>query len=212
MQIPSNYTEEEVLEIFEKIAGRLAYKFRFGYYSVEDMKQEAMLEAWKGLEKYRPDKGPLENFLWTHVRNRLFNKKRNELARPDKPCTDCPLGCYIRERDECTEYSDLMECEFYNNWVTLNSSKRNIMEPIGISEVNDENESGIRQGTSVLDDLANREIIELIDDQLEVDLRKEWLLLQAGERIPKQRRILLMTRIDEIINGEEARKTEHGRV
>ena len=169
------------------------------------MKQEARLEAWKGLEKY-DEVRPLENFLWTHVRNRLFNKKRNELARPNKPCLDCPLKCYVKERDECTEYGDLMECDFYASWTNLNNSKRNIMEPLGISEIKDEKEKNAQMPDSILDELANREIISLIEDELEVQFRKDWLLLRAGDKVPKKRREALETRINEIIHGEEERQ------
>ena len=81
-------TEEEVLETIEKIANKLCYKFKFGYHGVEDMKQQATLFALEGLDSY-DEKRPLENFLWTHVRNRLFNYKRDNFERPDKPCFSC---------------------------------------------------------------------------------------------------------------------------
>ena len=76
LHIPSNMTEEEVIETIERVATRLCRKFRFGYHEVDDIKQQASLFAWEGLEKY-DEKRPLENFLWTHVRNRLYNFKRN---------------------------------------------------------------------------------------------------------------------------------------
>ena len=64
--MPDNYTESEVIDIINTVADRLCYKFKFGYHSAEDMKQQARLFAWQGLEKY-DGKRPLENFLWTHV-------------------------------------------------------------------------------------------------------------------------------------------------
>jgi hypothetical protein len=203
MKIPSNHTEEEVLEIFDRVANRLAYKFKFGYHDIDDMKQTARLEAWKGLASYDGVR-PLENFIWTHVHNRLFNNKRDKLARPDKPCLDCPLKRFCKDNDECLEYVDEMECEFYANWIRLNASKRNIMEPMGITEVKAERETNMSSNMSVVDDIANREIIELIDTSLEVEYRRDWLLLKEGDKIPKTRRKALEARINEILTEANA--------
>ena len=45
MRIPKGMTEEEVLDVIEEVASKLVYKFKFGYHEVEDMKQQAVLEA-----------------------------------------------------------------------------------------------------------------------------------------------------------------------
>lgn len=79
-----NYCDEnEFIEIVDRIAQRLARKFLFGYHTLEDMKQQCYVEALKGLEKYDKSR-PLENFLWIHIRNRLFNYKRDNYTRPDR--------------------------------------------------------------------------------------------------------------------------------
>ena len=62
MKIPDNHNEQEVIDIIDGIANRLCYKFKFGYHSPEDMKQQARLFAWEGLDKY-DGKRPLENFF-----------------------------------------------------------------------------------------------------------------------------------------------------
>jgi hypothetical protein len=49
MEIPSNYSEQEVIDIIDNIANRLCYKFKFGYHTADDMKQEARVFAWQGL-------------------------------------------------------------------------------------------------------------------------------------------------------------------
>ena len=102
MKIPDNHSEQEVLDVIDGIANRLCYKFKFGYHSPEDMKQQARLFAWEGLEKY-DGKRPLENFLWTHVRNRLYNFKRNNYSRLEKPCDTCEF--YISKK--CTAFDGL---------------------------------------------------------------------------------------------------------
>jgi len=45
-------TEQEFLEVLENISKRLGHKFKFGYHSYEDMKQQAAIFALEGLEKY----------------------------------------------------------------------------------------------------------------------------------------------------------------
>ena len=82
--------ENELLNVIDIITKKLAYKFKFGYHDIEDMKQQISIFAIEGLKNY-DHKRPLENFLWTHVRNRLFNYKRDNYQRPDKPCYSCPL-------------------------------------------------------------------------------------------------------------------------
>src|SRR3990172_4720235 len=98
-KIPKGMTEKEVLNVIEEVISSLAYKFKFGYHSIEDMKQQARLYAWEGLDKFE---------------------------RPDKPCKTCPFNAYIVDTDECTEYNDKMECHLYNGWINRNESKRNI--------------------------------------------------------------------------------------
>ena len=92
MKIPKNYNEQEVMDIITSISNKLASKFKFGYHDIDDMKQQAMLFAWEGLENYDGIR-PLENFLWVHVKNRLYNFKRNNYSRPNKPCENLPIQC-----------------------------------------------------------------------------------------------------------------------
>ena len=75
------------------------------------MKQQAAIFALEGLEKY-DNKRPLENFLWTHVRNRLFNYKRDNYQRPDKPCLSCVFydAHCATSTNQCNEYDDKTNC------------------------------------------------------------------------------------------------------
>ena len=65
-------TEQEVLIVIEKIANRYCHKFKFGYFTAEDIKQEAFIIAVDALDRY-DERRPLENFLSAHVKNRLIN-------------------------------------------------------------------------------------------------------------------------------------------
>ena len=80
-------TEQQVLEIIERVASRYAHKFRFGYYTAEDIKQEAIIIGMEALNRY-DEARPLENFLAVHIKNRLNNFKRDKYYRQTKKEND----------------------------------------------------------------------------------------------------------------------------
>ena len=82
MEIPEGLDETYVTGVITKIARRLAPKYVFSGYEVEDIEQEAFLIGVMGLEKYDPSR-PLENFMYTHINNRLKTFKRDNYYRMD---------------------------------------------------------------------------------------------------------------------------------
>ena len=82
MEFPQGVDEQHAIEVITKIAKRLAPKFTFASYDVEDIQQEAFLIGIAGLEKYDPSR-PLENFMYTHISNRLKTFKRDNYYRLD---------------------------------------------------------------------------------------------------------------------------------
>ena len=82
MKIPDGLNEEEVVKTIRKIAKRLAPKYVFAGYEVEDIEQEAFLIGINGLKNYDPAR-PLENFMYTHINNRLKTFKRDNYFRMD---------------------------------------------------------------------------------------------------------------------------------
>jgi DNA-directed RNA polymerase specialized sigma24 family protein len=187
-KIPSNYTEAEVIDIINNVANRLASKFRFGYHSVEDIKQQARLFAWEGLDGYDGIR-PLENFLWTHVRNRLYNYKRNNYERPDKPC----LNCKFYKDQTCQEFTDTSECSLFTGWLTRNTAKKNLMTTIDISLVRTETESTSNEVSS------DNEIFNLVDNNVPSELREDWLRLVYNLRLSKNRKDKLVIEIYKIL-------------
>lgn len=174
-------TEEQFLQVLENISKRLVYKFKFGYHDIDDMKQQAAIFALEGLEKY-DHKRPLENFLWTHVRNRLFNYKRNNYQRPDKPCLNCPLydpKCKVSS-SQCSKYENKDECDLYKSWLKRNTNKKNIMKPGYI-------DYDITNSLNLINDVANSEIINFLDQNIHTEYREIYLRLKHGEKITKQK-------------------------
>lgn len=206
MNIPKGMTEQEVLEAIDRVANGLGHKFRFGYHGLEDMKQEARMEALKALDSYDASRGKLETFLWTHVKNRLSNLKRNKFERYDKPCLNCPLKAYdpqcLESSNQCTEYDDKDDCKPYYNWSKRNFSKKNIMSPVGMQNVKDEHESRMKEDNDIVESIYSAQVIALLDVKIPVALRSSWVKLKNDIKINKPERDKLLLSIRQILVEE----------
>jgi len=184
--------ENEFLKIVDIISKKLAYKFKFGYHSYEDMKQQISIFALEGLKNYDHQR-PLENFLWTHVRNRLFNYKRDNYQRPDKPCFTCPLY----KNSTCTKYANKNDCDLYYNWINRNNIKKNLMHLTTIEQIKD-------YGNVFSDTIINNEnkdLILLIEKFLIGEDRVTYLKIKGGSKVSKAALNKLIVKIKEILNN-----------
>lgn len=175
----------EFLQAIDNISKKLAYKFKFGYHSYEDMKQQISIFAIEGLKNYDNTR-PLENFLWTHIRNRLFNYKRDNYQRPDKPCYSCPLydSRLIKSSNGCTKYTDKNDCDLYSEWSKRNSNKKNLMYLTTLEEL--KNYSSVFLDTKDTDQSnSNREILSILDAKLYGEYRIIYLKWLNGNKINK---------------------------
>ncbi len=194
-------TEDEVLQVINNIANRLANRFKFGYHETEDMKQEARLLAISGIDKFDETKSyPLENFLWTHVRNRLFNLKRNNYERPDKPCFKCPFNAYdLTCASECSKYEDKFSCSLYKGWIERNTAKKNILQPIDLSTVDRDTEDNMKIYVEYEDNLDNKEIKRVLNKYLPLELRADYLKLINNVHVPKNRKLKVFKAVTKIL-------------
>lgn len=185
-------SDEEFLKVIDKITKKLAYKYRFGYHSAEDIKQQATIFALEGLENY-DYKRPLENFLWTHVRNRLYNYKRNNYQRPDKPCLTCPLYdvSYKNSNNQCSKFVNKKDCDLYYNWSKRNDAKKNIAKPSCVEDL-----SLLPNSTSHND---NNELILFLDKNIRAEYRDLYLKLKHNQKINKADLNKLKKHISEIM-------------
>lgn len=189
---PKTIDEQDLLNVIDIITKKLAYKFKFGYHDIDDMKQQISIFALEGLKNY-DYKRPLENFLWTHVRNRLFNYKRDNYQRPDKPCYTCPL--YDKVTTQCNKYLNKNDCELYSSWDIRNGNKKRLMHLTTIDEI--KNYSNIFTDSSIT--IENQEIIKILDEKLTGDIRLIYLKLKSGNKINKNDQLKLVTKIKEIL-------------
>lgn len=78
MIIPSGYNESGVLYTFNVVINRIAPRYTFYGYAVQDIKQEAFIICLDALERFDPKRGiPLENFTSVNLSNRLKNFVRD---------------------------------------------------------------------------------------------------------------------------------------
>lgn len=70
MNLPEGMTEEEVVDTIDTVVGRIAPKYTFYGYTLDDIKQEAFIICIEALNRYDPSR-PLENFLSVNLSNRM---------------------------------------------------------------------------------------------------------------------------------------------
>ena len=175
-------TEEEVVRVMMTVVDRIAHKYRFGYYDVEDIKQEAYIIAMEAMERYDESR-PLENFLAVHISNRLKNFKRDNFCRPD----------YIPPSGKA---------------VNDNDTKRFLMEPLDIANIRDEHERNMRADDSTHDRAIRKEIMEIVDVRLDMSLRSDYLRILHDVYVPKPRREQIYAAIVDILNEHRAKGSE----
>ena len=76
MNIPDGMTEQEVVDQIEKVCNRIAPRYTFYRYALDDIKQEAFIICMEALNRYDNSR-PLENFLSVNLSNRLKNFVRD---------------------------------------------------------------------------------------------------------------------------------------
>ena len=131
MKTPNNLSEQEVIDVITRVSKKLAPKFVFASYEAEDIEQEAFLMGVEGLERYDSSK-PLENFMYTHISNRLKNFKRDNYYRFD-----------------------------YGNAQRIQDRKKNILEPMDIAalySVSTEDETVSNAHLSEMIELIDRKL------------------------------------------------------
>ena len=84
MKIPKNMTEDEVMHTINVVVDRIAPRYTFSGYDVNDIKQESFMICVDALDRYDQVR-PLENFLSVNLSNRLKNFMRDNHFVGDDP-------------------------------------------------------------------------------------------------------------------------------
>lgn len=83
MKIPKGMTQQQVVNQIYIVVNRIAPKYAFNGYDIDDIKQEAFIICMDALDRY-DNKRPLENFLSVHLSNRLKNFIRDNYYTKDE--------------------------------------------------------------------------------------------------------------------------------
>ena len=76
MKTPKGMTEQQVIDQIDVVCNRIAPRYTFYGYTVDDIKQESFIICMEALNRYDGIR-PLENFLSVNLSNRLKNFVRD---------------------------------------------------------------------------------------------------------------------------------------
>ena len=94
----------------------------------------------------------------------------------------------MMQKNLCLAYDDKMECVPFARWTNSNQSKKNIMNAIGMESVSDEQERGMKVYESVEDVLSLQEFFVIVEENIPMALKSDFIRLRNGINIPKPRR------------------------
>lgn len=173
--IPEGMTKDEVLTIIETVINKIAFKYSFGSYVLEDIKQEARIIAVDGLKRY-DNKRPLENFLYIHVKNRLYNFKRDNYIRPIEKCKNC-------DDNSCSRC--LKKRKF-------NTAKQNLAYSVDYT-------NSTSEVCFDLSEMELKEFREQIDRTLPLELRADYIRMINGVTISHVKKKEIMKFVIELL-------------
>lgn len=201
MKLPEGVTEAEALDAIENAVRILAPNYTFGIYDLEDIRQEARIFGMDAMPRYNPrgylpDGKPrrrLDNFIYSHIRYRLNNLRRDKYRRNDPPCVLCHRGeDHVRGKS----------CKSYSAWKRRNEAKASLMSPVALDLIPDERQQPERRLSSEVEDRAEmNEVLRRVDEGLDVELRATYLQMRAGKSVPKSRRLQVEEAVKEILRG-----------
>jgi DNA-directed RNA polymerase specialized sigma24 family protein len=160
-----NVTDEQ-LEITNNVADMLATYFTFGYYEIDDIKQEIKLMCLDALSRFDETKGAsLRTFLIVHAKNRLITLKRDKLCRIYPPC----YSCKDWNNESCQRYDLQTQCIHYVKWNRVTTDKHNLF---ALSELS---ENDISYETDILEDIHKQNLFAYIDENIPAKYRADYL-------------------------------------
>jgi len=209
MNIPPGYTEQQIINTINSVVNQLAKQFRFGYHDHEDMLQQGRIFALEFLNSGKYDSNRnLFNILYSHVRNRFINFKRDNYERLQSPCFTCPFydPKLLKSTNECSAFEDKNECGKWSGWFQRNSAKKNLSRPCNVSSIAG---TGLSQeecfGNYITHlDIAidKNEVLSRLDRVIPPDLRGDYCRLKDGVNLPKNRRDKLTSFILNFLENE----------
>lgn len=197
MKLPKGYTEEQVVRQMKNAVGHLAKHFIFGYYDLDDIKQEGYLYAIDAVEKYDVDNSrgcSLYTYIYTYVKNRLLNLRRDKMERLESPCD----GCKDAADGQCRVFGQEELCPIWAAWRRRNDTKKNLA-----SMHEDESTQKLidYEQKDISNELADREISTYVLNHIPISFRSNFLRYLDGYKLSKPKREQLQKIVLDILEN-----------
>ncbi len=184
-------TETEVLKVIDSVVNQLAPNYVFGYYTLDDIKQEGRIFGLEAIPKFDITKGKtsenrntisdrLFNFLRTHIQYRYCTLIRDNFERSELP--NC--NCY-----NCLN-NNLEECPRYKKFLNRNLAKKQIAGPA---------HETIDIGVSQASQLESKEMFTLLNKYIPANLRTDFRKLIDGVKISNTKKQKLREVVSDIL-------------
>lgn len=160
------------MSIITKVINRTAPKYIFGFYDLEDIKQESYIICLDALENYDNNR-PLENFLSKHLSNRLKDLKRNK---------------YFRHNTN------------NDNHFKLNAVKKRLMDLKQFCEIAEYDHP--IDDPNLEEKLSTSEALELVMDMIGPALRNDFLRIANDVTISQHKRAAVIKKVKEILGED----------
>ena len=197
LDVPEDLTEDEVLDVISQTVDYLAPSFKFGYYDIDDMRQEGTIFCLDALKSFNFKKSTRENardglltFLKTHVRWRFLNMRRKHLTRVEAPICECKL-CK-------TDAPDRLDCKKYSNWIKRNTSKKSLMEPFDVNSVHNTEAS---TSSDMDKEIFSADVIKILNTEIPASIRGDYKRFLDGVSLTKTKKEKLFEKIKEILSA-----------
>jgi hypothetical protein len=204
-----NLTVDDLVNMTNAIANKLASSIKFGIYSISDIMQEAHLEAIKGVTKFKhskisnnttnanmnhlnPNYSGLANFLFIHIRNRLLNLKRDKHFRYEKKYMSKIE--HIKNNNETAKNMTTNDSTL-NNYVTINKSKSMLSSMYADSDV-----TLSKIGYKYSKSFQYENYLSIIESNIKHFPRELYLKLKCGLHLTKKQTNILFYSIEDILN------------
>lgn len=166
-----NITAEQMATI-DKVVARTAPKYTFGFYELDDIKQESYIICFDALKNYDNNR-PLENFLSKHLSNRLKDLKRNK---------------YYRHNTN------------NDNHAKLNLNKKNLMDLKQFCQIAEYDHP--LEDPELEEKLTTSEAIESVMENLAPSLRNDFLRMANGVSVTQSKKKAVIDKIKEILGED----------
>ena len=93
----------------------------------------------------------------------------------------------------------MLPCSSFDEERMNISRKKNLMSPVKMSDMSAGSEPFLSESKSELSNIINEELIKVIDKNIPLDIRLDYIRFKNGLKLPKPRRDAVKKQIAEII-------------